>query len=488
MAPAFRLSGRKPATTSNRAAFSHELTSRRYFTPMEPDYPYADGRRFPDRDPVALAYAEAAVLEPDTESAVVRRLAGRVLARRGHGRLVFLELEDLSGRIQLLCSEARVTSGDTSVHLGDVVGVTGHPAASRSGQPSLIVTALELLSPNQRALPDHVHGLQDVEARYRRRHLDLLMNPATRAVFLARTRMVSALRRELDAWDFLEVETPTLQPRYGGANATPFTTHFNALNQDMFLRIAPELYLRRLIIGGLERVYELGRNFRNEGLSTRHNPEFTMLEWYEAYADYEDAMRRVEELVSRVALAVNGTTEASFRDHDLDLAAPFARLRLPDALAAEGLWTRDPDDLRAALVARGLTPDPSWSWAELIEHALERLVEPTLIQPTFLYDYPVELSPLARPNASDPTLTDRFELFIAGMEIANAYSEINDHRTQEESFTDHGLAPDEDFLEAQAYGMPPTAGVGLGVDRLAMVLTGSDSIREVILFPALRSE
>jgi lysyl-tRNA synthetase, class II len=438
--------------------------------------------------------AEAEQLEAGTESSEKRRLAGRVMARRGHGQLTFLDLVDRSGRIQLMCEETR--TGPVDVDLGDVVGVSGSPARTRRGEPSLAVDELHLLAKIGRPLPDTFHGLQDTEARYRRRYLDLLMNEETRSHFALRTRIVSAIRRYLDGQGFVEVETPVLQPRYGGAFAEPFVTHHNELDLDLYLRIATELYLKRLIVGGLERVYELGKDFRNEGVSFKHQPEFTMLEWYEAYADYRDTMARIEELVSQVAEDVLGTTKVSFRGHELDVAAPWRRVRLTDALEAEALWTRDEAELRGRLEERGIDTSHDRSWAQLVDHALSHLVEPKLIEPTILHDYPIELSPFARMTDDDPTLVERFEYFAGGIELGNAFSEINDAEEQAQRFAlqqsereaGHETAEegDPDYLDALAYGMPPTGGLGLGVDRLAMVLTGRETIRDVILFPTLR--
>jgi lysyl-tRNA synthetase class 2 len=438
--------------------------------------------------------AEAEQLEAGTESSEKRRLAGRVMARRGHGQLTFLDLVDRSGRIQLMCEETR--TGPVDVDLGDVLGVSGSPARTRRGEPSLAVDELHLLAKIRRPLPDTFHGLQDTEARYRRRYLDLLMNEETRSHFALRTRIVSAIRRYLDGQGFVEVETPVLQPRYGGAFAEPFVTHHNELDLDLYLRIATELYLKRLIVGGLERVYELGKDFRNEGVSFKHQPEFTMLEWYEAYADYRDTMARIEELVSQVAEDVLGTTKVSFRGHELDVAAPWRRVRLTDALEAEALWTRDEAELRGRLEERGIDTSHDRSWAQLVDHALSHLVEPKLIEPTILHDYPIELSPFARMTDDDPTLVERFEYFAGGIELGNAFSEINDAEEQAQRFAlqqsereaGHETAEegDPDYLDALAYGMPPTGGLGLGVDRLAMVLTGRETIRDVILFPTLR--
>src|SRR5437868_13176385 len=324
-------------------------------------------KRFPDRDEIASVRAKAEPLEPGGEADGKCRVAGRVLARREMGKLVFLDLVDRSGRIQLLCDTGR--TGPVDVDLGDIVGVTGSPARARRGEPSIAVEELELLAKIRRPLPDTFHGLTDVEQRYRRRYLDLLMNEETRGIFLLRTRMVTAIRRVLDEDGFVEVETPILQPRYGGAFARPFVTHANELEQDLYLRIATELYLKRLIVGGLERVYEIGKDFRNEGVSFKHNPEFTMLEWYEAYADYGDTMARMERLVARVAEETTGSTRVTFRDHELDLAR-WRRLRLVDALEEHGLWTRDEAELRARLNERDVDTKADKTWAQLVDHAL----------------------------------------------------------------------------------------------------------------------
>jgi lysyl-tRNA synthetase, class II len=449
-------------------------------------------KRFPERDEIAAVHQEAAALEPGEEGPEERRLAGRVLARRGMGKLVFLDLVDRSGRIQLLCPAER--TGPVDVHLGDIVGAVGRPTQSRRGEPSLVVDRLELLARIHSPLPDTFHGLTDVEQRYRRRYLDLLMNNETRADFILRARMVSAIRRALDDEGFIEVETPVLQPRYGGAFARPFSTHHNELDQTLYLRIATELYLKRLIVGGLERVYEIGKDFRNEGISFKHNPEFTMLEWYEAYADYRDTMARMEALVARVAEETVGSTVVTFRGHEVDLGN-WRRLKLVDALGELDLWTRDPDDLRARLETRDVDTQHDRTWAQLIDHALSHFVEPGLIQPTILHDYPVELSPFARMSDEDG-MVERFEYFVGGVELGNAFTEINDSEEQEARFAlqeaegaggnVEAEPGDPDYVEALSYGMPPTGGLGMGIDRLAMVLASKDSIRDVVLFPALR--
>ncbi|HKB20048.1 MAG TPA: lysine--tRNA ligase [Gaiellaceae bacterium] len=446
-------------------------------------------KRFPHREEIAAVRADAEQVEPGGEGGEPRRVAGRVMARRDMGKIVFLDLVDRSGKIQLLVVEDR--AGPVDLDLGDIVGVTGIPAKTKRGEPSLAVTQLELLANIRRPLPDTYHGLTETETRYRQRYLDLLMSEQSRSEFELRARMVAAIRRYLDSHGFVEVETPILQPRYGGALADPFVTHSNELDQTLYLRIATELYLKRLIVGGLERVYELGRDFRNESVSYKHAPEFTMVEWYEAYADYQDTMRRIEELVETVARETIGTTKVSFRGHEVDLKAPWQRVKLVEQLAERGLWTRDEAELRKRLSERGVDTSANDTWSKLVDHALSHFVEPDLIQPTILHDYPVEISPFARPTDDDPSIVERFEFFVGGMELGNAFSEINDPDEQAERFAEQaadaqGQQGDPDYVEALAYGMPPTGGLGLGIDRLAMVLTGKENVRDTILFPALR--
>jgi len=451
-------------------------------------------KRFPDRDEIARVRVEADSVEPDGEAEATRRLAGRVMARRDLGKLVFMDLVDRSGRIQLLVQPDRI-GGEVAVDLGDVIGVTGRPAKSQRGEPSLAVDSLELLAKIIRPLPDTFHGVTDVETRYRQRHLDLLMNEESRELAVQRTRIVSAVRAYLDAEGFLEVETPILQPRYGGGFAEPFLTHSNELDADLYLRIADELYLKRLIVGGLEKVYELSKDFRNESTSYKHSPEFTQVEWYEAYADYRDTMARTEALVVAAAEAV-GSTRVAFRGHEIDLSPPWQRVRFVDALAAKGVWSRDEAELRAKLDGAGVDTGRDRSWSQLVDHAYSHFVEPELVQPTFVYDWPLELSPFARTTDDDETLVERFEAVVAGMEFANAFSELNDAEEQAQRFAlqeaereagaEESEPGDPDFVEALAYGMPPTGGCGIGIDRLAMLLTGSETIRDVVLFPALR--
>ena len=451
-------------------------------------------KRFPETVPLEAVRAEAEKLEPGTEADTTVRVAGRVLGRREMGKLVFLDLFDRSGRIQLLCDTSR--SGVIDVALGDVVGVTGAPAKARRGEPSIAVEELVLLGKNRSPLPDTFHGLTDTEQRYRKRYLDLLMNEDARRDALVRSRMIAAIRDYLDSDGFVEVETPILQPQYGGAFAEPFVTHSNYLDQDVYLRIADELYLKRLIVGGLEKVYEISKDFRNENVSYKHSPEFTQLEWYEAYADYNDTMERTETLVERAAQEAIGGTKVTFRGHEIDLARPWRRVKFVEALEEKGAWSRDTNELRAKLDAAGVDTSHDKTWAQLVDHAYSHFVEPELIQPTFVIDWPIEMSPFARSTDDDPGVVERFEAVVAGMEFANAFSELNDSVVQAERFEMQAAEKaagdataeegDPDYVEALSYGMPPTGGCGIGMDRLAMVLTGRDTIRDVILFPALR--
>jgi lysyl-tRNA synthetase class 2 len=453
-------------------------------------------KRFPDRDEIATVRAETESLADGENAETSRRLAGRVMARRDLGKLVFLDLVDRSGRIQLLCHLEK--TGEIDVHLGDVVGVTGAPAKSKRGEPSLQVESLELLARIRTPLPDTFHGVTDVESRYRKRYLDLLMNEGSRNDTILRARMVAEIRAYLDGEGFVEVETPILQPRYGGGFAEPFVTHSRELEADLYLRIADELYLKRLIVGGLEKVYELAKDFRNESISYKHSPEFTQVEWYEAYADYRDTMERCETLVERAAQATIGGTKVMFRGHEIELAKPWQRVKFVDALADKGMWSRDEGELRKKMEAAGVDTKPDKTWSQLADHAYSHFVEPELIQPTIVHDWPIELSPFARTTDGDETLVERFECVVGGMEFANAFSELNDSEEQAQRFAmqeeereagDAEAEPgDPDYVEALSYGMPPTGGIGIGIDRLAMVLLGRDTIRDVILFPALRSQ
>jgi lysyl-tRNA synthetase, class II len=447
-------------------------------------------KRFPDREEIVAVRAEAEKAEPGETLEQEHRVAGRVMARREMGKLTFVDLVDRSGRIQLMVEQ------ELDLDLGDVVGATGRPGRSRRGEPSLVTSELQLLAKIRRPLPDTFHGVTDRETRYRQRYLDLLMNEGSRELAVTRTRIIAAVRAYLDGEGFIEVETPILQPRYGGGFAEPFVTHSNELDADLYLRIADELYLKRLIVGGLEKVYELSKDFRNESISYKHAPEFTQVEWYEAYADYRDTMERTEALVLRAAQDAIGTSQVTFRGHEVELKPPWQRVRFVEALEEKGVWSRDEAVLRARLEEAGVDTGRDRSWAQLVDHAYSHFVEPELIQPTIVHDWPLELSPFARTTDEDETLVERFEAVVAGMEFANAFSELNDAEEQARRFAlqeaerkagaEESEPGDPDFVEALSYGMPPTGGSGVGIDRLAMVLTGSDAIRDVILFPALR--
>jgi lysyl-tRNA synthetase class 2 len=409
-----------------------------------------------------------------------------------------LDLVDRSGLLQLHARSdvlgPQSFQGLVGLDEGDLIGASGRVFRTRSGELSLLVDEWELLAKSLRAPPDKFHGLEDVETRYRHRELDLLANESTRSVFVMRSRIISAVRRWLDDRGFLEVETPVLQPLYGGALARPFTTHHNALGRDLYLRIATELYLKRLIVGGLERVYELGKDFRNEGISQKHNPEFTMLEWYEAYADYQDVAQHFEQLVAFVADSVD------YSGH-MDFTPPWRRLTLQEAILNETsvdilAHRGDGHALARAADEQGIDLDANRAWAALVDELLSSYVEPRITDPTFVMDFPVELSPFAKKHRLQPGLVERFECFAGGIEIANAFTELNDPDEQRERFLAHAEPEDaggesqpydEDFVWALDHGMPPTGGIGMGVDRLVMILSGRKSIREVVLFPAMRS-
>jgi lysyl-tRNA synthetase, class II len=435
------------------------------------------------------------------------RVAGRVVSWRGMGKSTFAHLLDVSGRLQMYLRRDVMGEEDYAfftkiLDLGDIVGAEGKLFVTRSGEITLEVSSLSLLSKALRPLPEKWHGLTDVEKRYRQRYLDLISSEEVRDLFLTRSRIIAAMRRFLDGLGFIEVETPALQPIYGGAAARPFTTYHNALDQRLFLRIATELYLKRLIVGGLERVYEIGKDFRNEGISTKHNPEFTMMESYQAYADYRDVAAMVEAMVSTIAAEVLGTPQAAFKEHTLDFTPPWRRITLREAIREYSSidYAEYPDraSLAAAMEARGMRVDPAAGRGKLIDELLSVFVEPNLIQPTFLLDYPVELSPFAKRKAGTEDTVERFEAFAGGMEIANAFSELNDPRDQRQRFLEQTLlreqgdeetqVMDEDYLTALEHGMPPTGGLGMGVDRLVMLMTNRQSIREVILFPQLRTK
>ncbi len=433
-------------------------------------------------------------------------LGGRVLSLRGHGKASFAHIKDRTGRIQIYVRLDMV--GEPAYQLfrridvGDFLGVRGRLFRTKTGEVTIQVETLRLLAKSLRPLPDKWHGLSDVEVRYRQRYVDLIANPAVVEVFRRRARIIAEIRRFLDARGFLEVETPMMQPIPGGAAARPFVTHHNALDLDLYLRIAPELHLKRCVVGGLERVYEINRNFRNEGLSTQHNPEFTMLEFYQAYADYQDLMALTEELLPQVAVAVCGSETITFQRRQICFTPPWPRLSLEEALVKlGGLSPRDvqsADGLRVAAEGRGIAVKPNWGWGKLLTELVEARVEAQLVQPTFLTDFPAELSPLAKARTDDPRYAQRFELYVAGLEVANAYTELNDPGEQRRRLEEQMRARaagdeeahlmDEDFLRALEYGLPPTAGEGVGIDRLVMLLTDSPSIRDVILFPLMKPE
>jgi lysyl-tRNA synthetase, class II len=430
--------------------------------------------------------------------------AGRITALRDMGKASFLDLRDGTGRIQCYLKKdvvgpdayARIADLD----LGDFLAVEGPLFRTRTNEITVEARTFTVLAKSLRPPPEKWHGVEDVETRFRQRYLDLMANADTREVFRRRAAVVSAIRRFLDDRGFIEVETPVLQPEAGGAAATPFTTHHRALGQDFYLRISLELHLKRLLVGGFDRVYELGRIFRNEGIDRTHMPEFTMLETYQAYADYNDVARMTEDMVSTVAREVTGETTVQFGNHTIDLAPPWRRLTMREALMEhsgidfEEFRTRE--KLLEELQRRGVEVEPGWSWGKLLDEAVSHYVEPHLIQPTFLLDYPREVSPLAKAKPESPNLVERFEPFAAGFELGNAYTELNDPIDQRERFEVQARAKaageedvetlDEDFLVALEHGMPPTGGLGIGIDRLVMLLTGQTSVREVILFPHLR--
>ncbi len=434
-------------------------------------------------------------------------IAGRILAVRTFGKSMFMHILDAGGKLQIYLQQNQVGSDGYALckklDIGDIIRVRGTLFRTRTQELTLLVKEVVLLTKNLRPLPEKYHGLKDVETRYRQRYVDLIVNEAVRETFRKRTRITQTVRRFLDERGFLEVETPMMQVIPGGATAKPFKTHHNALDMDLYLRIAPELYLKRLLVGGFERVFELNRNFRNEGISIQHNPEFTMLEFYQAYATYEDLMTLTEELFAEIARVVNdGSTQVEYQGNTIDLTPPWRRYRLAEALVEIGGVPMEAatESAAAEKYARsiGIEPDQYEGHGKLLTKFFDLVVEPKLIQPTFITHYPVEVSPLSRRSQDDAGVTDRFELFIAGREMANAFSELNDPRDQRERFMQqvqarqHGDQEahwmDEDYLRALEYGMPPAAGEGIGIDRLVMLFTDSPSIRDVILFPHLRLE
>lgn len=434
-------------------------------------------------------------------------VTGRLKRIRVMGKMSFADLEDGTGQIQVVLRRDSVGEEwynevwKNRIDLGDFVGVTGPLLVTKTGELSVEARTVQFLSKTLKPMPDKFHGVRDVETRYRRRYVDLIANPEVREIFRTRAAIVRGLREYLDNEGFLEVETPILQPIYGGAAARPFVTHHNQLHQDLYLRISFELYLKRLLVGGFDRVYEIGRDFRNEGVSFKHNPEFTQLEFYEAYTDYAGVMRRTEEMIAHVARRVMGDTKISWQGQTIDLTPPWRRLPLRQAIldAADIDYEAFPDAESLANEMRrlGLHPDPKSNWGKLVDSLMSRFVEPHLIQPTFLIDYPRDVSPLAKGSPDDPRQVERFEGFMAGMEVCNAFSELNDPIDQLQRFVDENYRArhgddeahpvDDDYIEALSYGMPPAGGFGMGVDRLTMLFTDKDTIREVILFPHLRT-
>ncbi len=432
-------------------------------------------------------------------------LAGRIMTKRGKGKAGFAHIQDLSGQIQVYVRQDAVGEEQykvfNSADLGDIVGVVGTVFKTKMGEFSVKVNNFVFLTKALRPLPDKFHGLKDIEQRYRQRYLDLIMSQESKATFITRSRIIQSMRRYLDNHGYLEVETPMMHAIAGGASARPFITHHNALDMPLFMRIAIELHLKRLIVGGLEKVYEIGRVFRNEGVSTRHNPEFTMIELYEAYADYRDIMSLTENLIAHIAQEVLGATTVQYGEYEVDLKPEWKRLHMVDAIkeyTGADFWQEmSVEEARELAKEHGVEINSNMLYGHIVNEFFEQKVEDKLIQPTFIYGHPVEISPLAKKNDDDPRFTDRFELFIVAREHANAFTELNDPIDQRERFeaqlkereqgNDEAHLMDEDFVEALEYGMPPTGGLGIGIDRIVMLLTNSPSIRDVLLFPLMRN-
>jgi len=469
---------------------------------IEP-YPHRYQRSHTTQQAIALLMQKEEGLTKDEKVSV----AGRITAIRRMGKSAFADIRDDSGKIQLLFQDIQRFDEELrelfkDLDIGDIIGVKGPLLRTKSGEPTVWVEDFTLLAKSLQPLPEKWHGLSDVDKRYRQRYLDLIANTEVKETFQVRSQIITAIRQFLNQRGFLEVETPVLQSSAGGASARPFITHHHALDQDLYLRIAPELHLKRLIIGGFDKVYELGRIFRNEGISTRHNPEFTMLESYEAYADYSDVMKMLEEMVFEVCQQVLGTSEVKFGDNIISFKPPWQRLSLRDAIRGySGIDLRQygsTDLLRTRMQEMGLEIDLQKNWARLVDELISTFVEPNIIQPAFLLDYPVELSPLAKTKPGEDRVVERFEAFAGGMEIANAFTELNDPIDQRQRFIQQQKEQqaageeageiDEAFLLALEYGMPPTGGLGVGIDRLVMLLTNQQSIREVILFPQLKEK
>ncbi len=440
------------------------------------------------------------------EKEVTVSLAGRIMTKRVMGKASFAHIQDLSGRIQIYVRKDTVSEAQyeafTILDLGDIVGVKGTVFKTKTGETSIKVLELEVLTKSLLPLPDKYHGIKDVELRYRQRYVDLIVNPEVQRTFITRSRIIQSMRRYLDSIGYLEVETPTLHSIAGGAAAKPFITHHNALDMQLYMRIAIELHLKRLIVGGLEKVYEIGRVYRNEGISTRHNPEFTMIELYEAYADYKDIMSLTENMVAHIAQEVLGTTHIDYQGHQVDLTPQWRRVSMVDAVKEVkgvdfGVQMTN-EQAQALAKEHGVKVEPHMTFGHILNAFFEEFVEETLIQPTFITGHPVEISPLAKKNEEDPRFTDRFELFIVAREHANAFTELNDPIDQRQRFesqllerehgNDEAHEMDDDFIRALEYGMPPTGGLGIGIDRLVMLLTNSASIRDVLLFPHMRHQ
>jgi lysyl-tRNA synthetase class 2 len=455
----------------------------------------------------SMAEALATLKQASADAKPTATIAGRIMSMRPMGKAAFAHLQDGTGKLQIYIRKDDL--GDAlydlfrhDLDIGDFIEASGYLFYTKTGEPSLHVEKLGILAKALRPLPEKWHGLKDTDTRYRQRYLDLMMNEDARRTFITRTKIVSAMRRYLDARGFLEVETPVLQPLYGGANARPFKTHHNALDQDMYLRISDELYLKRLIVGGLERVYEIGKDFRNEGIDTTHVPEFTMMECYAAYWDFADVMKLVEEMLSTIAQEVLGAMKLEYQGQVADLTPPWRRVTMRDAILDETdldiRQATDMESLSQEIRRLGLKVERKPSWGKQVEEIFAEYVEAKLIQPTFIYEYPREISPLAKKKPGDARVVERFEAFIVGMESGNAFSELNDPQDQRARFVelaqtkeqgdDETHPIDEAYLEALAHGMPPTGGLGIGIDRLTMLFTNQSAIREVILFPSLRNK
>jgi len=453
----------------------------------------------------SMAEALAVLKQASADDKPTATIAGRIMSMRPMGKAAFAHLQDGTGKLQVYIrkddvGEAAYDFFRHDLDIGDFIEVSGWLMRTKTGEPTLHAEKIGILAKALRPLPEKWHGLKDTDIRYRQRYLDLIMNEDARRTLLTRSKIVSAMRRYLDARDFIEVETPVLQPLYGGANARPFVTHHHALDQDMYLRISDELYLKRLIVGGFDRVYEINKDFRNEGIDTTHVPEFTMMECYAAYWDFADVMKLVEDMISTIAQEVLGTTKLEYQGHTADLTPPWRRVTMRDANLDETdldiLQASDLESLSQEIRRLGLKVERKHSWGKQVEEIFAEYVEAKLIQPTFIYEYPREISPLAKKKPGDARVVERFEAFIVGMESGNAFSELNDPQDQRARFVelaqtkeqgDEETHPiDEDYVEALAHGMPPTGGLGIGIDRLTMLFTNQSAIREVILFPSLR--